>query len=175
MKSRWEPPKGRRSHHTDTRAASGGGGGSGQPPQSRMQNPERENNNCSKGGGKIRHRHRHRSNDTHKQRNQHRQRPPASRRPKNIISPDESTALTNNSTTNDGDIPKLNPEDKAHARRIQQRRRQVMFGKNTAGYEEYTKKVPRHKRRHRCLDCPMTPDYMLDIPTKRWQGLMNAW
>jgi len=25
------------------------------------------------------------------------------------------------------------------------------------------------------MDCPMTPDHTLDIPNKRWQGLMNAW
>jgi hypothetical protein len=84
-----------------------------------------------------------------------------------------ATAATNPATN--ADVPKLDPADPASAKRILQRRRQVLFGKNTAGYEEYTKKIPRHTRKPRSLDCPMTPDHMLDIPTKRWQGLMNAW
>ena len=70
---------------------------------------------------------------------------------------------------------KLNQSDAAHARRIQQRRRMVAKGKNTVGYDEYTKKVPRHKRLPRCMRHPTTPDHTLDIPNKRWLGLVKAW
>jgi hypothetical protein len=71
-------------------------------------------------------------------------------------------------------FPKLNQGDPAHARRIQQRRKMVQMGKNTAGYFEYTKQVPKEKRR-RSMDTPSTPDHTLDIPTKRWQGMVKAW
>ncbi|KAL7452896.1 hypothetical protein ACHAWC_004609 [Mediolabrus comicus] len=91
---------------------------------------------------------------------------------KNIISPDE----TNTSILPmEADVPKLDPDNPDHARRIRQRRRQVLFGKNTAGYEEYIKKIPKHKRKFKNLEHPQTPDHLADIPTKRWQGQMNAW
>lgn len=73
------------------------------------------------------------------------------------------------------EFPKLNQSDPVHARRIQQRRRMVAKGKNTVGYDEYTKKVPKHKRRPRSMEHPSTPDHTLDIPNKRWQGLIKAW
>lgn len=61
------------------------------------------------------------------------------------------------------------------ARRISQRRKAVEYGKNTAGYEAYVQQVPKSQRRQRCMKHPMTPDHTLDIPTKRWQGLVKAW
>lgn len=147
------------------------------------------------GGGKLMRQHRHSSNDTYNQRNLHRR--PMPPQHKNIITPTDTTkpsfsasqsvfttpcpttatgptATNNNNNTND-DTRKLNPTDPTEARRINQRLRQVLFGKNTVGYEEYIKRVPKHKRKHRSLECPMTPDHRADIPTKRWQGLLNAW
>mmetsp|Transcript_6559 Transcript_6559/g.10396 ORF Transcript_6559/g.10396 Transcript_6559/m.10396 type:complete len:189 (-) Transcript_6559:784-1350(-) len=61
------------------------------------------------------------------------------------------------------------------ARRISQRRKSIEYGKNTAGYETYLQEVPKSKRRARCMKHPMTPDHTLEIPTKRWQGLVKAW
>ncbi len=75
----------------------------------------------------------------------------------------------------DVDFPKLDQSNPEHARRIQQRRRMVAFGKNTVGYDEYVKKIPKDQRRQRCMKHPSTPDHTLDIPTKRWQGLIRAW
>ncbi len=95
---------------------------------------------------------------------------PANINTKKIISPDETKTVPM-----EAEVPKLDPDNPEHARRIRQRRRQVMFGKNTAGYEEYVKKVPRHKRKFKSLEHPQTPDHLADIPTKRWQGQMNAW
>ena len=89
---------------------------------------------------------------------------------KRVVSPDETKTMPM-----EADILKLDPENPDHARRIRQRRRQVMFGKNTAGYEEYIKQVPKHKRKFKSMDHPQTPDHLADIPTKRWQGQMNAW
>ena len=51
----------------------------------------------------------------------------------------------------------------------------ISYGKNTAGYEEYLKQVPTEKRRKRNMETPMTPDYTLDIPNKRWMGQVRAW
>eukprot|EP00578_Thalassiosira_sp_NH16_P007305 CAMPEP_0181105798 /NCGR_PEP_ID=MMETSP1071-20121207/16182_1 /TAXON_ID=35127 /ORGANISM="Thalassiosira sp., Strain NH16" /LENGTH=379 /DNA_ID=CAMNT_0023189145 /DNA_START=37 /DNA_END=1177 /DNA_ORIENTATION=- len=201
--SRWEPPKARvrkspsgpavafgskvdtsplmpRRMEIDNDCRQGGGGGGGNYHQGQA------------GGGKIMNRHNkqwnHRSNDAHNHygRRGDPYRPQQHSRPKkNIITPDEETSAASSSSpkqsasssnnNNNDDIPKLDPSDPTHARRIRQRRRQVLFGKNTAGYEEYAKKVPRHKRRRRSPDCPMTPDHTLDIPARRWQGLMNAW
>jgi Histone RNA hairpin-binding protein RNA-binding domain len=72
-------------------------------------------------------------------------------------------------------FPKLNQNDPIHARRIQQRRRAVAIGKNTPGYAEYCKQVPKERRKPFSMETPPTPDHTLDIPTKRWQGMVNAW
>jgi Histone RNA hairpin-binding protein RNA-binding domain len=59
--------------------------------------------------------------------------------------------------------------------RIMSRYRAVMKGKNTPGYEEYRRQVPLPLRKPRSTDTPATPDHTLDIPNKRWQGLIRAW
>lgn len=120
--------------------------------------------------------HQHKDGGQKKQqqkKKKNRVRNPGSQRPANtkkIISPDETKTMPM-----EAEVPKLDPNNPEHARRIRQRRRQVMFGKNTAGYEEYVKKVPRHKRKFKSLEHPQTPDHLADIPTKRWQGQINAW
>jgi histone RNA hairpin-binding protein len=70
---------------------------------------------------------------------------------------------------------KLDPKDASHTKRMVQRRKTLSKGKNTAGYECYVKQVPAEKRRLRSMETPMTPDATLDIPSKRWQGLVKAW
>jgi hypothetical protein len=72
-------------------------------------------------------------------------------------------------------FPKLDPKDPAHAKRMVQRCKTVSKGKNTAGYESYIEQVPTEKRRLRSMATPMTPDATLDIPSKRWLGLVKAW
>lgn len=72
-------------------------------------------------------------------------------------------------------FPKLNQSDPVHGRRIQQRRKNVAMGKNTEGYSRYTQQVPKQKRKKRCMETPSTPDHTLDIPAKRWQGMVKAW
>lgn len=70
---------------------------------------------------------------------------------------------------------KLNPEDPQQRRRMEQRAKAINKGKNTVGYTEYRKKVPMEKRHPRSMKTPMTPDPTLDIPQKRWQGIVRAW
>lgn len=57
-------------------------------------------------------------------------------------------------------------------RRMLQRQRAVLKGKNTVGYDAYTGQVKKHERsiRH-----PRTPDHTLDIPNRRWLGLVKSW
>jgi hypothetical protein len=73
-------------------------------------------------------------------------------------------------------VPKLdlasNPE---HARRMTQRQKAIEFGKNTIGYDEYLKQIPKHKRRNFDPKQPSTPDATVAIPTRRWQGMIKAW
>lgn len=69
----------------------------------------------------------------------------------------------------------LDPSIPEQKRRLEQRRKMVSYGKNTAGYAEYLKQVPKEKRVKRSMETPMTPDYTLDIPNKRWQGQIRAW
>ena len=72
-------------------------------------------------------------------------------------------------------VPKLDPNNPVHANRIQQRRKMIQKGKNTAGYDCYMQQVPKQKRAPRSMITPSTPDPTLDIPTKRWQGRVRAW
>jgi len=79
-------------------------------------------------------------------------------------------------TVLDGEVvPRLDQSKPEHARRIQQRRRMIAFGKNTAGYDEYIKQVPRHQRGKYNMERPSTPDINADIPTRRFQGMVKAW
>ncbi len=72
-------------------------------------------------------------------------------------------------------FPKLDAKDPVHTKRMLQRQKMLSKGKNTAGYECYIKQVSTEKRRMRSMETPMTPDPTLDIPSKRWQGLVKAW
>jgi len=88
------------------------------------------------------------------------------------------TSVDNGSSVESADndmFGKLDPNNEVHARRISQRRKCISKGKNTVGYHEYVKQVPVHRRHPRSMKTPSTPDATLDIPAKRWQGLVRAW
>ena len=168
LNSQWTPPI---STHSDMNIST-----SNSSSSSTYNNKSRwskSNSSGQHGGGKAKKRQHKNSNDT-KHNQYSRPRPP---KKKNIISPDSASGnpqSADNNIANEA-IPKLDPNDPANKNKIFQRRKQINFGKNTTGYEEYIKKIPKHKRLKRSAECPMTPDYLLDIPTKRFQGLMNAW
>jgi hypothetical protein len=92
-----------------------------------------------------------------------------------IITPTSNTSELTETHSNPSTLPRLDPSSPKSARRIHQRRRQILFGKNTSGYEQYCKQVPKEKRKKCSMDHPMTPDHMMDVSVKRWQGLVNAW
>ena len=70
---------------------------------------------------------------------------------------------------------KLKAEDPVHKQRIVTRQKAILKGKNTAGYDAYIQEVPIQQRRPRSMETPSTPDPTLDIPAKRWQGMVKAW
>jgi Histone RNA hairpin-binding protein RNA-binding domain len=95
---------------------------------------------------------------------------------------DESTSSAERSG-NDGSggaallssFDRLDPSNPVHDHRIKQRRKMIAKGKNTAGYDHYLQQVPKSRRKARSLQTPATPDATLDIPAKRWNGLVRAW
>eukprot|EP01138_Halocafeteria_seosinensis_P009592 gb/GECG01009802.1/.p1 GENE.gb/GECG01009802.1/~~gb/GECG01009802.1/.p1 ORF type:complete len:282 (+),score=31.78 gb/GECG01009802.1/:1-846(+) len=62
------------------------------------------------------------------------------------------------------------PEDDPH--RIQQRQRQIDFGKNTAGYDRYIKLVPKHKRKP---TDPQTPNPTRKYSKRMWDSMVRTW
>ena len=65
------------------------------------------------------------------------------------------------------------PENKRN--RILQRRKDISYGKNTIGYDEYIGRIPKHKRKLNNMETPTTPDPEEDMPARRWQGQVRAW
>ena len=63
--------------------------------------------------------------------------------------------------------------DPVSLNRITVRQKQVSYGKNTLGYDNYLVQYPDKFRRPTAM--PRTPDATLDIPTKRWAGMIKAW
>ena len=56
--------------------------------------------------------------------------------------------------------------------RLKLRNKQLGYGKNTRGYDRYSKLVPRHKRK---WGDPQTPD-PTEVRSKRsWEGLVRIW
>lgn len=66
----------------------------------------------------------------------------------------------------------LDLADPVHANRYRRRQVTVRKGKETAGYVRYRQLVPRDERQR---GMPQTPNPRLDIPAKRWEGLVRAW
>ena len=63
----------------------------------------------------------------------------------------------------------------AGAQKIYQRQKQIEKGKNTVGYDEYRRRVPFDERIPKSMDTPSTPDHTLDIPNRKWNGMVKAW
>ena len=70
---------------------------------------------------------------------------------------------------------KLDPKNPQHAHKINQRRKAIAKGKNTIGYDIYCRTIPKDKRQKRSMITPSTPDHKLDIPNKKWNGMVRSW
>ena len=82
---------------------------------------------------------------------------------------------SNEKKTKVTDLPNLDANNVDHAHKIQKRLKMISYGKNTMGYDEYLKQVPKSRRIPRKLEHPTTPDPTIDIPWRRFHGLVKAW
>ncbi|KAI8801262.1 hypothetical protein BJ742DRAFT_837886 [Cladochytrium replicatum] len=60
----------------------------------------------------------------------------------------------------------------AEERRLEQRQKQIDYGKNTIGYDRYRDLVPRNRRKK---GDPQTPDKHMKCSKRCWDGLIRAW
>lgn len=70
---------------------------------------------------------------------------------------------------------KLDPSNPQQKHKMQQRLKAIHKGKNTPGYHAYRKTVDCRERMPRSMITPSTPDHTLDIPNKRWEGMVKSW
>ncbi|KNE62590.1 hypothetical protein AMAG_07792 [Allomyces macrogynus ATCC 38327] len=68
--------------------------------------------------------------------------------------------------------PKLGSAPASWDRRLAQRQKQIDYGKNTIGYQNFTATIPRHKRRR---TDPHTPDKNQECSTRSWVGQLRRW
>jgi hypothetical protein len=66
--------------------------------------------------------------------------------------------------------PEHTPVDAFH--RLEQRQRQIDFGKNTLGYVNYLKQVPKNQRK---TGDPRTPDPRRECSKRSFDGLIRSW
>lgn len=81
--------------------------------------------------------------------------------------PSESSEATASSTS------KGKPELETDPDVLSRRQKQIDFGKNTVGYDNYRKKVPRYHRVKN--EHPKTPPMHLKYSRRAWDGLIKIW
>ena len=67
----------------------------------------------------------------------------------------------------------LRPRKEEDARRLAQRAKQVEFGKNTNGYENYVRAVPKRERKG-YQEHPRTPDITQEASKRKFDGIVHA-
>ena len=64
----------------------------------------------------------------------------------------------------------------ATQKRLDQRLRMIQYGKNTIGYDEYLRQVPKHLRKRSNPNHPSTPDaHDLELSWRRFRGQVSVW
>ncbi|KAF5274712.1 hypothetical protein FQA39_LY07104 [Lamprigera yunnana] len=74
--------------------------------------------------------------------------------------------------TSDDDTNDRNKQFECNARTLKRRQKQINYGKNTIGYDNYTKTVPRNRRKR---DDPATPNKYIKYSRRAWDGLVRQW
>jgi hypothetical protein len=81
----------------------------------------------------------------------------------------------------DGERPPVEARDpvdrESDPRRLEQRLKQVDFGKNTIGYDNYSEAVPRAERVRAFQRGwhPRTPDHTVARSKRSWDGIVQKW
>lgn len=102
--------------------------------------------------------------------------PDAKRSRRNSWSRNTSSSTDGSPTSSaPADLPLLDGDNPIHVNKMSQRRKEIAKGKNTLGYARYTELIPIEKRKPFSMETPATPDHRLDIPNKRWNGMVKAW
>lgn len=85
-------------------------------------------------------------------------------------------ALTNAKGGTSCKGPALQVEEREKdPKRLQQRQKQIEYGKNTVGYTLYTQAVPKEARQRRNPKHPETPDKTLKCSKRGWDGVVRQW
>ena len=58
---------------------------------------------------------------------------------------------------------------------LEKRKKMISYGKNTIGYDEYIKQIPKHKRKLHNPDHPRTPDPYENLSWRRFKGQITVW
>ena len=80
-------------------------------------------------------------------------------------------------TTSDLDIAPLGTARETDPRKLEQRQKQIGYGKNSLAYQRYLEEVPLQKRRFDLInsDHPRTPDIARDVSKRTFDGQVKAW
>lgn len=68
--------------------------------------------------------------------------------------------------------PKLQQQQSSKQKTLQNRQKQIDYGKNTIGYDEYIRQIPRDER---LPHMPQTPDKLQDCSKRSWDGQVRKW
>lgn len=80
------------------------------------------------------------------------------------------TERVSESSSNCSSVP--NKEFETDPQTLERRQKQIDYGKNTIGYDNYIKQVPKQERTR---DHPKTPPKHLKYSRRAWEGLIKSW
>ena len=80
-------------------------------------------------------------------------------------------------TTSDLDIAPLGTARETDPRKLEQRQKQIGYGKNSLAYQRYLEDVPKDRRSFDLInsDHPRTPDIAKDVSKRTFDGQVKAW
>lgn len=88
------------------------------------------------------------------------------------VQPVQPRTRPRDSDSSDEDVKRRRVTTETDPRRLSQRRKEISYGKNTLGYDRYTRLVPKARRKP---GHPRTPDPTLKVSKRQFDGLVRAW